>query len=289
MDKNRRKKISSSIFSALLITLTAFTMLFSIKTTPKGKDNDSDYSWTKYNLVAHALGGIDNHGHVNTKEAFIHNYNKGLRVFEVDFQLTSDNHLVLLHDWGWFHKITNEEGNSHPVSFDEFKKRKIHNKFQPSSIEDLIDLLIEYKDAYIITDSKYLEQEAIKQEFNQLVSVAKQKDESVLDRFIIQIYDKNMFETVMNIHKFKSTIYALYMCQGSTSDEEAINFCIKNGIKAISFDTTRATPEFLAKIKSARLHSYIHTVNDIEEIKNYLSLGATGIYQDFVAPCDIDN
>ena len=49
--------------------------------------------------VAHAMGGIDGRLYTNTREAFLQNYSRGFRVFELDLAMTTDSALVLAHDW----------------------------------------------------------------------------------------------------------------------------------------------------------------------------------------------
>lgn len=66
-------------------------------------ENKKDYQYlniigsNKY--LAHALGGIDGQTYTNSKEAIENSYNKGVRLFEVDVKLTSDNKLVCVHGW----------------------------------------------------------------------------------------------------------------------------------------------------------------------------------------------
>ena len=47
--------------------------------------------------MAHALGGIDGENYTNSKEALGSNYNKGVRLSEVDINLTADDKLVCVH------------------------------------------------------------------------------------------------------------------------------------------------------------------------------------------------
>lgn len=49
--------------------------------------------------MAHALGGIDGENYTNSKEALGSNYNKGVRLSEVDINLTADDKLVCVHGW----------------------------------------------------------------------------------------------------------------------------------------------------------------------------------------------
>jgi arylsulfatase A-like enzyme len=50
-------------------------------------------------FVAHAGGGIKGRSYTNSLEALDENYRRGFRFFELDFNWTSDNQLVCIHDW----------------------------------------------------------------------------------------------------------------------------------------------------------------------------------------------
>ena len=49
--------------------------------------------------MAHALGGINGQAYTNSKEAIENSYKKGMKLFEVDIKLTSDEKLVCVHGW----------------------------------------------------------------------------------------------------------------------------------------------------------------------------------------------
>ena len=64
-------------------------------------------------LIAHAGGGIAGVTYSNSREALDHSYGKGLRLFEIDLNWTTDGHLVLVHDWqdssrDWFPDVKNQ-------------------------------------------------------------------------------------------------------------------------------------------------------------------------------------
>lgn len=62
-------------------------VLFSISPV---NSSSNDIKWTDHTLVAHALGENGDKSYTNSYEAFIANYEKGQRLFEVDLQMTSD-------------------------------------------------------------------------------------------------------------------------------------------------------------------------------------------------------
>jgi glycerophosphoryl diester phosphodiesterase len=54
-------------------------------------------------VVLHGFGYIDGHMVTNSIEAFLTNYDRGFRVFEVNLQMTSDDRLIARHDWDLEH------------------------------------------------------------------------------------------------------------------------------------------------------------------------------------------
>lgn len=62
----------------------------------KRQEYTLDDSWTKKHFIAHAFGSLDDKlRYTNVLEAFLQNYEKGHRVFEVDLCCTSDGILTL--------------------------------------------------------------------------------------------------------------------------------------------------------------------------------------------------
>ncbi|AQT83571.1 hypothetical protein B1222_02595 [Paenibacillus larvae subsp. pulvifaciens] len=55
--------------------------------------------WSEHKMIAHALGMVGGQDGTNSYEAFLANYKKGFRIFEVDLILTSDGKLAARHDW----------------------------------------------------------------------------------------------------------------------------------------------------------------------------------------------
>lgn len=49
-------------------------------------------------FIAHALGGIDGKKYTNSLEALNEGYDNGIKLFEVDLSMTSDNVMVARHD-----------------------------------------------------------------------------------------------------------------------------------------------------------------------------------------------
>ena len=137
----------------LLVELLAVTLFlwgndaYSISaTTP-------EFKWENYKTIAHALGGIGDKTYLNSKESFLAGYQMGCRLFEVDLVKTSDNVWVCRHSW--YQSLGQWEGDEKKVlSSEEFLSRPIYGKYTPITFEDLLVLLSDYPDAFVMLDSK---------------------------------------------------------------------------------------------------------------------------------------
>lgn len=244
--------------------------------------SSAENSWKGSKIVGHAFGAVDGKAYTNSLEAFLSNYDAGYRSMEVDMEITSDNKVVLRHDWDW----ECQEGISagERVTEEQFLSVPILGMYTPLSFADLCLLMEEYSDVWIITDTKYAKKEEIENQFNVMVETAKALGlESVLDRLIVQIYNEEMLETVKNIYPVKSFIFTLYQ-RWNQSEEEFVylsRWCIKNNVDAITMGKELySTVNEIAKRYS--IDMYVHTENDITAAKEYFELGARGIYTDMI-------
>lgn len=78
-------------------------------------------------IIVHALGEINGISYTNSKEALENSYQNGIRFFECDFSMTSDNWIVACHDWNsWYYWVYSSENTKGYVpDLDEFMKMSI--------------------------------------------------------------------------------------------------------------------------------------------------------------------
>ena len=157
MNQNNKKKKTGLGYCIRLILvlmeLLAVTLflwgndVYSISaTTP-------EFKWENYKTIAHALGGINDKTYLNSKESFLAAYQMGCRLFEVDLTKTSDNVWVCRHSWN--QSLGQWEGEDKQVlSSEEFLSRPLFGKYTPMTFEDLLILLNDYPDAFVMLDSK---------------------------------------------------------------------------------------------------------------------------------------
>jgi glycerophosphoryl diester phosphodiesterase len=103
-------------------------------------------------LVAHAGGAVNGVAYTNAREALDQHYAAGYRVFELDFDWTSDGRLVVVHDWTSAAAAFGLP--AHVLGYDEFIHATRRDGLHQMSFEDLSAWLRAHRDAYVVTDTK---------------------------------------------------------------------------------------------------------------------------------------
>ena len=233
-------------------------------------------------VIAHGMGVIDGVTTLNCLESFLAQYEKGVRVFEVDFRLTSDMQVVLRHDWraGW------QEGVSERniPTLEEFRQKPLLDKYTALSFKDLLLLMVEYPDICIVTDSKFMDAEIVTMEFEAMLNDARELGLSDLfDRIVVQVYSELMFKVVDNIYDFPHYIYTLYNTgfdQSLASFEQIAQFCNDNGIDGVTMWSYWWKEAFAPVAQEHGLSVYVHTVNDAQQARELIESGVSGVYTD---------
>ncbi len=257
--------------------------------------SSEDYSWTEDRYICHALGAIDDKAYTNSKEAFLVNYEKGYRVFEIDIEFTSDDVLVLTHGWKNrdLRKIygidRDKSENLKPLSLEEFKKAKIYGKYTTISLDEFAELAAGYPDIYIVLDGKYGEDELekTKLEYQAIYGTFHKYAPDLLDRIVPQIYDEGMLDTVKSVYDWKSLIYTWYKFDKDKSFDpvKEMDFAVDNGIKVITMNEDRLrelehSRLFKEELLKRKLVPYVHTINDSTIRDELKERGVYGFYTD---------
>lgn len=241
-------------------------------------------------LIAHALGVVDDNYSLNCLEAFKAHYDAGVRVFEADLRMSADGCVILRHDWN----PTLQEGidSTHLPTLAQFLSTPILGKYTPLSFRDLLLLMVEYPDICVITDTKFIEPEAVTAQFQAMVDDAHALGLSYLfDRMIVQVYSPAHFAVVDNVYHFPHYIYTLYQDyfgQDEDSFHNKVNFCEENGIMGLTLNARLWDPDYAAIADAQGIKVYIHTVNDAETARYYLRTGIRAVYSDTLVPADME-
>jgi hypothetical protein len=99
-------KISKTLKQIFPVVFSEFTLDQEAMAAKYGNDKP----FTDYGFVAHAGGALFEdskiYTYTNCREAVLYNYDKGYRVFEIDFNVTSDGKLAAVHSWEDARNIT---------------------------------------------------------------------------------------------------------------------------------------------------------------------------------------
>ena len=149
--------------------------------------------YEKDSLIVHSMGGIDGMGYTNCKEAFLFNYEKGYRIFEVDFRETSDGVLVARHDWrknDW-----DAYTKKNIPTAEEFLSSPLYGTYTALSFTDVLKLAREYPDVYFITDTKQADLTSAEETMAKMAETARELGltDILQKQFIIQIYNPHDF------------------------------------------------------------------------------------------------
>lgn len=271
----------------LLGVLCFFVLLFSLacETVAEQKGFSKTLKETKY--IAHAMGEVNGHCHTNSLEAFLTNYKKGFRIFEVNLILTSDQQLAARHDWqpylaAMFEQNLPNEMNGKPLSLEELKSHKINGNLQPLSFADVVYLLKIFRDAYIITDTKTTEINDVKNQFQIIKNTVSDIEPSVLQRIIPQVYHEEMLSVVREIYPFKNIIYTLY--KTNKTPTEVLDMAFRENILFVAMSEAKASKEFIQSLSEVGIDSLVYTLNERKNANSYFENGVTAIYTDRLLP-----
>lgn len=248
-------------------------------------------SFNEYRIVAHGLGGLPNEKRVtNSIDALEENYQKGTRIFEVDLIETSDGYIVARHDWlNYLYDMLEQTqptaGEECILTLEEFKNMTINKHYQPATLDDLLELMKKYPDIYLVTDTKTTTAEDTIRVFEKIVSSVKETDANLLSRIYPQIYNQESYHALKEVYPFENILYTVYY--ETAPRQEILDFSIQHGIAGIVMPDYYYTQDFVSQIAEAGIDVYVHTVNDLEAIKNYLSSSVTGIYSDYIGESDL--
>lgn len=243
------------------------------------------FSWQDHVNIVHALGGIGEYTYLNSKEGFLASYQMGCRLFEVDLTKTSDGIWVCRHNWN--QSLGQWEGEEKKVlSEEEFLSRPLYGNYTPMTLEDLLILLKDYSDAFVLLDSKQYSlrnyQKTIEDYADYLEIARNAGAQEVIDQLIPEIYNQTMFAGTALLYEFPAYIYSLW--QEYTVDEidEIASFCAEKGIEAATVSSEYWSEQVQDIFEKNGVYVYVYTVNDPKQAAYYRSQGVAGVCSDYL-------
>lgn len=249
-----------------------------------------EFSWKNYQVIAHALGGLEGKTYLNSKESFINYYEKGVRLFEVDLAKTEDGVWVCRHSWN--NSLGQWEGEGKQVMTAEtFLSTPLYGKYTPMTFKELLLLLKDYPDAFVMLDSKQYSvrnYQRTLEDYSEYLEIARMVDaEHVLGQLIPEIYNEAMFPGTAVMYRFPSYIYSLWQEYTVKELKHIAAFCREKKIPAVTVSEKYWSEKVQKIFDDKGILVYIYTVNDQGKARQYLKKGAAGICTDVLLDKDL--
>ncbi len=225
-------------------------------------------------LIAHAGGAVYGYRYTNSLEALDSAYANGFRFIELDMSLSSDDGIVLVHDWeAMVTRMTYKEGQ---LTKEEFLSSEAFAGVTLMDIDRLADWLTDHRDVIIITD--------IKDEDNVYVLGRICADYPDLrGNFIPQIYQREQYDAVRALG-FERIIFTLY--RTAANAEGITSFAAEKDLWAVTIPQEILSEELINAVHyvSPTTAVYCNTINDLSFYEQWSVLGLSGIYTDYFIP-----
>lgn len=234
-------------------------------TAPRG-----DVLSNKNYYVAHAAGALNGYRYMNCKEAFIQTINNGYKYIEFDLGLTKDSVLVCIHDWKLFHKMTIQDTlNEQPITVNEFRARKIYNKYTPLTIEDVIT--IRKKKPFVIVIDKTPKVDILNKYFTQ------ERNNIMVEAYTISDYKllkKAGYTPMLSLNRFDYYKLIKYFILSPLIKRQKVDrICINTASNMKSL-------RMLKRLSNCKIA--MHTSNSPSFFKEHLGKEIDLIYTDFL-------
>ena len=201
-----------------------------------------------------------------------------MRVFEIDFTPSADGVLCAIHGWKLIGEVQTAKA---------FLSGKTEGLFTRLTIDDVLKQMEINRDMVLVLDLKSYrwEEKDLIRYYNQLYqSAMNHGGESTLNRIIPQIYTYDEYDHIKEIYSWKSIILTLYAMSGSDPDTILSFVKDKDDIQIVASSRRYITEDLVTSLHSTGKKYYTYTMNRLEDMVPYKSLGIDCFYTDFITP-----
>lgn len=247
------------------------------KTQTVEKEEVVDDSFTQYSVIANSGGKIEKYALTNSIEALDASYEKGIRLFDVDFLFTADDVLILRHDWDQtdfgqkkvasllgqeFEKDAYGQSvidSSLLPKYKTLQKQKVYGKFDTYTVEDLADWMSEHKDAYVLCDAR---QETV-YAYQTIYEACNQKDPELLKQIVVECNNKEELENILAVYPFENILVRKLEGNG-ISYNDIIKMHRKYNVRGAILGTEQQNEFSVKRMKSNGMKIYWEQVDDLQ-------------------------
>ena len=232
-------------------------------------------------FIAHAGGNILGKQYTNTLEAIRHNYRRGFRCFELDGNMTADDHLVAIHDWQYSYKRFFDGRAGRVPTMNRFKNLRMWRGLTQTDFGRVLHWLKRRPDAVIITDIKDGNRRGLAY-LAYLISLLGKPD--LFDRVIPEVFSFEDFAAARHLG-FRNVLISLYAFDDDAR-RRVVGFARErkyiHGI-AMPAEAYRLDPRTVARLRRLGIRVFVHTVNNRNTAAALRREGAM-VYTDSLKP-----
>lgn len=235
-------------------------------------------------LIHHAGGGLDGNTYINSPEAIAASLEEGKYFLEIDLRHTSDGHLVCAHDWtDVCYKWDDAYLGDNDPTLEDFLAVQVQGEYSPLTAEELIAIMADNPQMYLVTDIKSGELHTVIAELVQLAD----RDPAILDRFVIQLYTGREKAEILKVYPFQDTQFLFTLYNWGTFKPEVVQICYEENISVITAPFGDISDTDISILRDLGYTVYEHTVNRIDQIRGSQDRGVSGFYTDFLSDSDL--
>jgi glycerophosphoryl diester phosphodiesterase len=209
-----------------------------------------------------------------SREAFEVSYKNGFRAFEIDLLQLADGSVAAVHDMAE-HEYGLDKSFLEATRA-ELEQRAWKGKYEVLFAEQLIQLMVDYPDVWLILDTKCCH-EAIARQMIELAP-----DDSVRDRIVPHVTSPTHATALPKIYPFPEMLYARYWWGGT--DEEVMSRLADFAIPNVMMGYQLWSEELQQTAEAAGIPIWVHTPAEPEAIEGYTARGV-GTYTDGYITC----
>jgi glycerophosphoryl diester phosphodiesterase len=207
----------------------------------------------------------------NTLISFQKAIEMGADGIELDVHLSSDGHLVVIHD-ETIDRTTNGKGTVNKLTLQELKSFRINNKYEIPTLEEVLDLV--NKRCFVNIE---LKNQDTAEQVVQLIERYISENNWNQTHFLVSSFDWNALQQV----RFSKEDIRIGVLT-ETDMDLAFSFARFIKAEALHPDFQLLTNEYTVKIQEKGIRVFPWTVNEKEDIQKMKSFKVNGIISDFL-------
>ena len=249
-------------------------------------------SYNPYGFVAHAMGSVDGLLYSNSLEGFQRSLGRGFRVFECDHVLLADGTALVAHDG-----LEANYGLDKPfqqATWAELAGHRYRGQLTILRSQDVLRLLADHPDVYMIPDPKYARPEIYRAYVRQAAAMGRL---DLLERLLPHVADQAELDALRAYYPLRNYVLALYHSQAHNRMDDAavVDFVRRNRVPAVMMwwrdrdpslslaangrQGRRYRPELSDALRAAGAVTYVHSLAAPADIQRFWDLGV-GVYSD---------